>query len=96
MKSIFIVLKIILLCFIYIVSGYVIAGFVVPIVPILLCMESCRNLSILPFLKVFYFASFIIAILIVFFKNPPFKQWQIFFIANGLFAFWLLLAISHM
>lgn len=68
---------------------YIIATFATPfLLTYLACMGStgCSGIPAGLFLMLFYFVSFIIAAIILFVKKEHFKQWQLFFLANGLFG----------
>ena len=68
---------------------YIVLAFVTPfLLTYLACMGStgCSGIPAGLFLMLFYFVALIIAAIILFVKKEHFKQWQLFFVANGLFG----------
>lgn len=68
---------------------YIVIAFVFPfVVTYLVCKggSGCSGIPAGLFLGFFYFASSIIATIILVVKKEYFKQWQLFFLANGLFG----------
>ena len=68
---------------------YIIATFATPfLLTYLACMGStgCSGIPAGLFLMLFYFVALIIATIVLFVKKEHFKQWQLFFLSNGLFG----------
>lgn len=76
---------------------YIVVAFVTPfLLTYLVCMggTGCSGIPAGLFLGFFYILSFIIAAIILLVKKEHFKQWQLFFLANGLLGISVLQLIS--
>ena len=74
---------------IYTVVYFAILCFLVYIMGIESDSSYSAKITISLFLGLFYFAFLIISAIILFVQRENFKQWQLFFIANGLFGFFV-------
>ncbi|MBQ9260419.1 MAG: nicotinamide mononucleotide transporter [Neisseriaceae bacterium] len=74
---------------IYTVVYFAILCFLVYIMGIESDSSYSAKITISPFLGLFYFVFLIISGIILFVQREHFKQWQLFFIANGLFGFFV-------
>ena len=74
---------------IYTVVAFAILCFLIDVIAIESDASYSAKITISSFLGLFYLASLIVTAIIFLLQRENFKQWQLFFIANGLFGFFV-------
>lgn len=82
-------LKTVVFSLIYTVVTFVILCFLIDVIGVESDASYSAKITISSFLGLFYLASLIVTAIIFLLQRENFKQWQLFFIANGLFGFFV-------